>query len=160
MISASGDQSERGSRSGDVERGRDAKKGSQIAGILWASDVVSGQDLQGDQVSCGRHPNNELWEQFDFVGFRHNLLLDSGGRKEKIDDRTGRLQRSPEPRCCEAPHGILLDDRFELVARTPKHSNERLRFSVARYGNRKVSVPGESWFGACRNRESPANANG
>jgi hypothetical protein len=160
MISTSGDQLDRRSRSGDVECGRDAKKGSQIAGILWAGDVVSGKNLQGDQMSCGRNPNQELWEQFDFVGFRHNLVLDSRGRKEQVDYRTGRLEGSPEPRCREAPHGILLDHRFELVTSTTHHSDERLRFGVVRDGNRNVGIPGEPWFGACRNRESADQCEG
>ena len=77
VVAAIGDQAQRGSRLADVENGRHAKKGSQIAGILWASDIVSSQDLQGDQVSYGRDANHQSREQFDFVGSRHNLLLDS-----------------------------------------------------------------------------------
>jgi len=57
VIAAIGDQSQRGSRLADVESGRYTKKGSQIAGILWAPDIVSSQDLQGDQVSDGRDTN-------------------------------------------------------------------------------------------------------
>jgi hypothetical protein len=49
----------------------------------------------------------------------------------------------------------LLDDRIDLVASTTNHSNDRFRFSVVRYGNGNVGIPGESWFGASRNGQSP-----
>jgi hypothetical protein len=89
VVPSFGYQPECGSRAGDVNTGRDAKKSSQIAGILWASDIVSGKDLQRNQVSRRRDANTELWQQLDVVGFRHNLGLDSRRCKEQINDGTG-----------------------------------------------------------------------
>src|SRR5437773_1535276 len=89
MVPAIGDQPECGSRSGDVDTGRHSKKSSQIAGILWTSDIVSGKDPQGNQMCRRCDANTELWQQLDFVGFRHNLRLNSGRREEQVDDGTG-----------------------------------------------------------------------
>jgi hypothetical protein len=151
MVPAIGDQPECGARSGDVDTGRHSKKSSQIADILWTSDIVSGKDLQGNQMCRRCDANTELWQQLDFVGFRHNLRLNSGRREEQVDDGTGGFWGSPEPRCREASHRLLLNDCFDLVAGTTKGSNESFRFSVAGYGNGNISIAGESRFGACGN---------
>ena len=78
VVSPFRDQLECGSREGDVSGGRDAKKSSQVAGVLWTTDVLSGEDLHRNQVSGGRDVNAELWYKLEVVRVSHNFRLDSG----------------------------------------------------------------------------------
>ena len=95
-------------------RGR-AQQGPQIGNVLWTLHVITGQDLQGNQVTgpCDGHP--QLRQQFDRLGISHDLRFDSGRGEQEIDNRGVGLAGGSEADRREPPYGLLLDDSFDAV---------------------------------------------
>ncbi len=120
-------------------RGR-AQQGPQIGNVLWTLHVITGQDLQGNQVTgpCDGHP--QLRQQFDRLGISHDLRFDSGRGEQEIDNRGVELAGGSEADRREPPYGLLLDDSFDAVTLGTQVVDECFGLVIAGQCNHEIGI--------------------
>jgi len=112
VVPALRNQRERLPRTGEIDGRRSAKQRPKIADVLRTADVVSGENLQGNQMRRRGNAHRQLRQQLDVVGFSDNLALDARRGKQQVDDRARRLRRPRKPYARETPDRRLLDQGF------------------------------------------------
>jgi hypothetical protein len=78
MVSTLRNQRQRISRSSEIGARGGAKERSKISNILWTIDIVSCEDLQGNQMGRVGNADTHTRHQLHLLGLSDNLGLDAG----------------------------------------------------------------------------------
>lgn len=114
MVSAGRNEREGLPCSLELGRRGHCQQGPQIANVLWTLHVVTGQDLQGDQMAGLGDAHPQLWQEVDNRG----LGLTGGSESDRR----------------EPPDGLLLDDSFDAVIMGTQVVNSELGTDLTKGG--------------------------
>ena len=115
MVSAGRNERQRRPRSFELGRRGHGKQGPQIGDVLRTLHVITGQDLQSDQVAGPGNAHLQVRQKLDPLGIGHDLRFDPGRGKQEIDNRSLRLAGGKESDGSKPPDGLLLDNSFDAV---------------------------------------------
>jgi len=140
MVSARRNEREGLPCSLELGRRGHCQQGPQIGNVLWTLHVITGQDLQGDQVAGPGDAHPQLRQKVDRLGIGHHLRFDPRRGEQEVDNRGLGLTGARESDRCEPPDGVLLDNSFDAVITGTQVVDEGFGLGIGGQSNNQVRV--------------------
>ena len=135
---------------------RHAEQLDHIDLILRSGAVVSGEQLQRQEVAKAGDRDPQPGQDLQRLGGFNDLELDSGRCKQDVEHAAGlAFTFRGEARGGEAPGGFLFHEREDAVAPSLERVDRLLGGLVTRDGDDEVDVPSETGLGPHRHGEAP-----
>ena len=154
MVSTRRDQREGLSCPQDLGRRGHSQQGPQVDNVLWPPDIITGQDLQGDQMAGSSDAHPQLLQQVDRLGIGHDLRFDSRRGEQEVHDWSCWIARRGQSNRCEPPDSLLLDDSFDAVATGTQAVDKGFGCGIAGQRHRQIRISCEPRFGSNRDGQT------
>jgi len=140
MVSAS--RNEREGLPCPLELGRrgHCQQRPQIGNVLWTPHVITGQDLQGDQVAGPGNAHPQLRQKVDRLGIGDHLRFDPRRGEQEVDNRSLRLTGGNESDRSKPPDGLLLDNSFDAVIMGTQVVDEGFGLGIGGQRNNQIRI--------------------
>jgi len=140
MVSAGGNEREGHSCSLELGRRGHCKQCPQIGNVLWTPHVITGQDLQGDQVADPGDAHPQLRQKVDRLGIGDHLRFDPRRGEQEVDNRSLRLTGGNESDSSKPPDGLLLDNSLDAVVMGTQVVDEGFGLGIGGQRNNQIRI--------------------